>query len=140
MLNRSCSFSAEKEPVEVVFEDVVGEAVDTILSALGEKPKQAIYRHLKVAYGISKEDIPHKIEAFTDAIEQTFGSAAKLVEIKIIERLHSQHEDFIYVPKSGELNFVEYVEDLHKSLEQKVQNLCFAIRVWQELNYAQTQS
>ena len=104
----------KNEPVEVVFEAIVGQAVDDTLSALGESPKQAIYRHLKIVYGINKEDIPNKIDAFASAIEQTFGSVAKLIEIKIIERLHSQCEDFCFVPKNGELDFVEYITDLQK--------------------------
>jgi hypothetical protein len=109
----------KNEPVELIFEAVVGQAVDDTLSALGESPKQAIYRHLKIVYGINKEDIPYKIEAFASAIEQTFGSVAKLIEIKIIERLHSQYEDFCYVPKNQELDFVEYITDLQSRLEPK---------------------
>jgi hypothetical protein len=104
----------KSEPVEVIFEASVGQAIDDTLSALGESPKQAIYRHLKIVYGINKEDIPNKIEAFASALEQTFGSVSKLIEIKIIERLHSQYEDFCYVSKNGELDFVKYVTDLHR--------------------------
>jgi hypothetical protein len=107
------------EPVEAIFEATVGQAIDETLSALGESPKQAIYSHLKIVYGISKEDIPNKIEAFASALEQTFGSVAKLIEIKIIEKLHSQHEDFRYTPKSGKLDFIEYITDLQNRLEQK---------------------
>jgi hypothetical protein len=120
LLSTSCSLLIKNEPVEVIFEDMVGQAVDDTLSALGESPKQAIYRHLKIVYGINKEDIPTKIEAFASAIEQTFGSVAKLIEIKIIERLHFQYEDFCYVPKDGELDFVEYLADLQTRLEPKI--------------------
>ena len=119
LLGSSCSLLMKNEPVEVIFEATVGQAIDDTLSALGESPKQAIYRHLKIVYGINKEDIPDKIEAFASAIEQTFGSVAKLIEIKIIERLHSQYEDFCFVPKNGELDFVEYIIDLQNRLEPK---------------------
>ena len=119
MLGSSCTLLMKNEPVEVIFEATVGQAVDETLSALGESPKQAIYHHLKIVYGIDKEDIPNKIEAFASAIEQTFGSVAKLIEIKIIERLHSQYEDFCYAPKNRELDFVEYIADLQNRLEPK---------------------
>jgi hypothetical protein len=119
LLSVSCPILMKNEPVEAIFEATVGQAVDDTLSALGESPKQAIYRHLKIVYGIDKEDIPNKIEAFADAIEQTFGPVAKLIEIKIIERLHSQHEDFCYSPKNGKLDFVEYITDLQNRLEPK---------------------
>jgi len=140
LLDPSCIFSAENEPVEIIFEDAVGRAVDDIFSTLGENPKQAIYRHLKTVYGIEKEDIPHKIDVFANAIERTFGLAGKAMEIKIIERLHSRHGDFRFSPKSGELNFVDYIADLQRSLQPKPQYLCFAIRAWQELNYTHVQS
>jgi len=119
LLASSCPILVKNEPGEVVFEDMVGQAVDGTLSALGESPKQAIYRHLKIVYGIDKEDIPNKIEAFASAIEQTFGSVAKLIEIKIIEQLHSQNEDFCYASKSRELDFVEYITNLQNCLEPK---------------------
>jgi hypothetical protein len=102
-----------------MFEAVVAQAVDDFLSSLGESAKQAVYSHLKNAHGISKEDIPYKIEAFASAIEETFGSVAKLIEIKIIENLHSQYRDFQYAPRNGELDFVEYVTDLQNGLELK---------------------
>ena len=95
----------------------VTEAIDDILSALGNANKQAIYRHLKNNYGINEKEIPYKIEDFARAIEQTFGSVAKLIEIKIIERLHAKYKDFSYTPKKGELNFVEFVYNLQNHLE-----------------------
>jgi len=119
LLVPSLSVLVKNEPDELIFETMVGQAVEDTLSALGESPKQAVYRHLKIVYGIDKEDIPNKIEAFASAIEQTFGSVAKLIEIKIIERLHSECEDFRFVPKTGELHFVEYIADLQNRLELK---------------------
>ena len=44
-------------------------------------------------HGIRKEQIPSKIEGFTDAIESIFGEAAKLVELKIIEKLQRKVMD-----------------------------------------------
>ena len=119
MLGSSSAILIKNEPVELIFVAMVGQAVDDTLSALGESPKQAIYSHLKIVYGIDKEDIPNKIEAFASAIEQTFGSVAKLIEIKIIERLHSQYEDFCYIPKNRQLDFVEYITNLQNRLDLK---------------------
>jgi len=110
------TFSLHEEPV---FESVFGQAVDDILSALGEAPKQAIYRHLEKVYGIGKEDIPVRVGSFVEAIEKTFGPVAKLLEIKIIEKLHSQYKNFCYAPKNEQLDFVEYVVNLQNSLESK---------------------
>ena len=111
------SFLKENDEGSTVFEAAVVQAVDDILTALGENPKEAIYRILKNFYNIRKEEIPCKIEGFANGIEQTFGYAvAKLIEIKIIERLHSRYRDFYYVPKKGELDFVEFIVNLQRYL------------------------
>jgi hypothetical protein len=115
-----CSFLVQNELLKNDFEMGVTEAIDEIFLSLGNVVKPAIYRHLENSYGIKKEDIPFKIEDFADALEQTFGSVAKLIEIKIIERLHEKHKDFFYVPKKGELNFVEFVSNLQNYLESQV--------------------
>ena len=117
VLSTPLSFLIENQTSETVFETQLSEAIDVILSALGDSTKEAIYRLLKKAYGINKEDIPNQIEGFANAIEQTFGPVSKLIEIKIIERLHAKYKDFSYTPKKGELNFVEFVYNLQHHLE-----------------------
>ena len=119
-LDPSAGISLTNWHAEEGFEDAVGQAVNAILSSLGESTKQAIYSHLENAYGINKDDIPGKIEVFAKAIEETFGLVGKLIEIKIIENLHSQYVDFHFAPKNGELDFVEYLTHLQNSLELKV--------------------
>jgi hypothetical protein len=118
-LSTCSSFSLSDEQGEVGFEEAVGKAVNDILTALGENTKQVIYSHLKNSYGLSKDEIPGKIETFSTAIEETFGSVGKLIEIKIIEKLHSQYVDFRFAPKNGKLDFVEYITCLQNRLEPK---------------------
>ena len=102
---------------EPIFEEAMVQAVNDILSALGESSKQAIYSHLKNRYGIDADEIPSKIEAFANALEETFGSVGKVIEIKIIERLHTQYTDFRYTPQNGELDFAEYIINLRNSFD-----------------------
>ncbi len=115
-----CSFLVQNELLKTDFEMGVTEAIDEIFLSFGNVVKPAIYRHLENSYGIKKEEIPFKIEDFANALEQTFGSVAKLIEIKIIERLHAKHKDFFYIPKKEELNFVEFVSNLQNYLESQV--------------------
>ena len=105
------------EPLETKFETAVTEAIDDSLSALGVANKQTIYRHLENRYGIKKEEIPFKIADFAHAIEETFGSVAKLIEVKIIEKLHAKNKDFHYVTKKDELNFTEFISCFQRYLE-----------------------
>jgi hypothetical protein len=109
--------TAEKQSVKTPFEDAVTESIDAILSLLGNINKQAIYRYLEKRYSIKKEEIPNNIAEFAEAFEQTFGSVAKLIEVKIIERLHSKYKDFSYVPANGEVDFLEYISNFQRYLE-----------------------
>ena len=118
-LSVSYSFLVQDEPLKTKFETALTEAIDDVLSAFGNTNKQAVYRHLENRCGLKKEAIPFKIEDFANAIEQIFGSNAKLIEIKILERLHAKYRDFSYVPKKGELNFVEFVYNLQHHLGLK---------------------
>ena len=107
----------EKEPLKIVFETVVTEAIDEVFTTLGESVKQAVYSYLENKQGIRKEQIPSMIEGFTDAIESIFGDAAKLIELKIIEKLQGKVKGFAYKSKCKEMFFVEYLAALQRHLD-----------------------
>jgi hypothetical protein len=65
------------------FDRLLLEAVDEGLCILGESSKQAIYFHLERNFGIKKDEIPSKLEAFSGALEQIFGFGANFIEISI---------------------------------------------------------
>jgi len=116
-LSFETSFTPEKQFAKTTFEVAVTESIDAILSLLGNINKQAIYRYLENRYGIKKEEIPNNIAEFAEAFEQTFGSVAKLIEIKIIERLHAKYENFSYVPADGEIDFLEFISNFQMYME-----------------------
>ena len=118
-INPSYIAIAKEESTEEPFEAALVQAVNDIFSVLGESVKQSIYGHLRTVYGINKDEIPNKIEVFASAVEETFGSVGRLIEIKIIERLHSKYVDFCYFPPNGDLDFVGYVSSLRDNLEIK---------------------
>jgi hypothetical protein len=107
----------EKEPFKINFETAVTEAIDEVFTTLGENVKQAIYSYLENKHGIKKEQIPSMIEGFTDAIESIFGDAAKLVELKIMEKLQSKVKGFAYKSKRKEVFFAEYLAALQRHLD-----------------------
>jgi hypothetical protein len=119
MMNVTCTLQLdgkkEKRP-EKKFNFAITETVDEILSAFKSLDKEAVYRSLEKAFKIKKEEIPLKIEGFADAIEQIFGFAAKLVEIKMIESLHKRFPEFVFLPKKGDIDFKEYVVSLRAFL------------------------
>jgi hypothetical protein len=119
ILSIPCTFSFKNEPLKTKFETAVTEAIDESLSVLGENIKQAIYRQLENKYSIRKEEIPLKIEAFTNTIEFLFGQGAKVIEIGIIEKLHGKIEGFVHKAQKRELFFIDYVADLRSYLESQ---------------------
>jgi len=98
------------------FEEALTEAIDEVFQSLGEDVKQSMYRYLENNYGIKKLQIPDMVEGFTGAVESIFGCAAKLVELKIIERLQGKAHGFMHKPKNTEILFTEYLKDLQKYL------------------------
>jgi len=93
------------------FEELLLEAVDAALSPLGDSSKQAIYFYLETKFTVKKQDIPNKIEQFTNAIEEMFGYGAKILEIEIIKHLHVKIAGaFEYFPEKDDLLFIDYID------------------------------
>jgi len=91
------------------FEKFLMEAVDQEFSALGYSCKEAIYSCLESAFDIKKAEIPERIEEFAKAIENMFGTAARLLEIRIIKAVCQRVKEFKYSPKNGDIVFAEYL-------------------------------
>ena len=73
------------------FENILLESIDEAFESLGENVKKAIYFHLMQKFLISREDIPDKIDAFSDGLEKIFGIGARNLEILIRHKLIKTH-------------------------------------------------
>ena len=100
------------EPNTGSFNKTVLTAVEDSLSALGELTKQEIYNHLKEQHNISMKEIPSKIWDFAEALEESYGQSAKLIEIQIMKTLYQKAKPFLYFPHGEDLSFPSYVETL----------------------------
>ena len=93
------------------FEELLLEAIDEEFSSLGETCKQAIYFHLENDFGLSKRDVPFRIEDFTEAIENIFGLGAKVLQIRIMKNLfRKMGYPFPYLHDRECLEFTKYLE------------------------------
>ncbi len=96
------------------FESVLLESIDEAFSNLGENVKTVIYFHLTEKFMITKQDIPSKIDDFSDALEKIFGLGSRKLEILIIAKLHEKIScDYKWQgPKwlIPDLTFRQYVE------------------------------
>jgi hypothetical protein len=107
----------KSEDLKINFETAIIDAIDEVFTTLGENVKRVIYIFLENNYGIKKEQIPRKIEDFSTAIESIFGDAAKLVELKIMEKLQGKAKGFKYKSRSNEIFFTEYLAALQSYLD-----------------------
>lgn len=101
------------------FEELLLEAVDEGLSSLGESSKWAIYFHLEKNFNIEKQEIPHKIANFAEAIEQIFGIGANFLEILIMRRLYEKVEGVFEWPESKEFTFTEFLTIAKRTFQEK---------------------
>ena len=103
------------------FERLLLLAVDQALSSLGESSKQAIYFHLDKDFSIEKQEIPHKIEPFKEALEEVFGAGASFLEILIMKRLYETISINIQWKESQEFTFRDYVAAAKRAFEERKQ-------------------
>lgn len=104
------------EPPNEVFAKCVSTAIEDCFSSLGEPAKQEIYLHLKEHHNIDKTDIPSRIRDFAEALEESYGVAAKLIEIEIIKILHRKAPHFKHFLDEENMSLANYVETLRYSL------------------------
>ncbi len=94
---------------------IILDAVDESLALFGDSVRKNIYLQLQNDYRIEKQHIPPKIDEFTLAIEEIFGAGARLVEMKIMETLHTKMQGFLYISKNKDLMFKDYVQSIRYS-------------------------
>jgi hypothetical protein len=73
---------------EQKFNQYLLESIDETLSSLGVSSKKAIYYHLKKSFKIDKQEIPYRIDAFSQALEKIFGFGASSLEILVLQKLN----------------------------------------------------
>ena len=102
------------------FEKILLESVDESLSHLGELCQLATHFYLEKGFNIRKYEIPHKIDEFTVAMEEIFGSGAEVLEIQIMKLLNdkvNQISELDY--KQDDLEFTEYIKSIRRSFTSK---------------------
>lgn len=102
-----------KRNSEEKFSEILVESIDEAFLTLGENAKSSMYFYLKTKFAISKQDIPKRVDDFSNALEEIFGMTARQIEILIMKFLN-QRIDCTYKwvgPKwlVPDLTFTKYV-------------------------------
>jgi hypothetical protein len=101
------------------FIEVLQNAVDEALSTLGEEGKQAVYNHLERKYNLPKEEIPYRIDAFSEALETLFGTASKILQALIMKHMFKRiRQPIKLVGKQESFDFNNYIESA------RIANIC----------------
>ncbi len=108
----------EKKTAETASDIKILEVIDESLASFGESVKQVVYFHLQNNHHVEKQDIPSRIEEFASTVEEIFGAGARLIEMKIMETLHSRTEGFLYIPKDENLTFKDYVQSFRRFMNE----------------------
>jgi hypothetical protein len=99
------------------------EAIDEAFSAIGESPRKAIYTYLENSVGIAKQEIPHRIKDFSDALEKIFGPGARTLEILCIKNIQAKARSGYDwdLPESigSELTLKEYMDIVSRTVNGK---------------------
>jgi hypothetical protein len=104
------------------FDRLLLEAIDEILSSLGEPVKNCLHSHLENDLGIKKQDIPKEIVEFSKMLHKIFGLGASHLEIKFMEKLYSKIKVNLECPEcnsckwmENDISFIGYVEKMRES-------------------------
>ncbi len=109
------------------FDQILLEAIDEALLSLGEGVKTTIYFHLEDLFKIKRQEIPHRIDDFSNALERIFGLGARHLEIMFMKSLHSKIGLVCQWPTwckwvVPEVTFQEYVCLMKQKFEEESAN------------------
>jgi hypothetical protein len=75
-----------------IVSELIVDCIDQSLSSLETFPALLVYSIAQQSFGVSREEIPEKPEAFEEALEGVFGTRAALIEMDmtklIVESFH----------------------------------------------------
>ena len=105
------------------FDQLLLDAIDEVLSSLGEPVRNHLYIHFENDFLISRNELTQRIEEFSDVLYRIFGSSAKHLEIRFIQTLYTKIsvdqdvEDKSIVFKETDITFLNYVNRMRESFE-----------------------
>ena len=72
------------------FQKALLEAVDEAFLYLGEGVRRTLYSYLEKHHGLTREEVPLKLEAFDKGLRSVFGEGASVLAGMIARRLYGR--------------------------------------------------
>ena len=107
------------------FNELLRESIDEALSSLGESQKRATYVNLETKLNIKKQEIPNRINAFSEALKKLFGLRAKYLEIMSMQNLYAKLRGNEYVSSErifSKVTLYDYVCFMRHNFEETKQS------------------
>jgi len=122
-LNEASAVVEPTADTKEAFCKLLGEAIDESFSSIGESSRKVIYLYLENSFGIAKQEIPYRINDFSDALEKIFGPGARYLEILLMKNIQAKARiDYEWdLPESigSELTLKEYMHIVNKTINSK---------------------
>jgi len=99
------------------FEKALMETIDVQLKQFfGETATSVIYGYLRTALSLRQEEIPKKLEVFSEGLDKFLSSGARVVEKVILEGVYSDlGQEFQTIEG---YTFVDYLDELRTAVER----------------------
>ncbi len=95
------------------YDDKVSKTVDKVLRQIfGEEAKLIIYKYLENQYSLRQDEIVEKIDVFAKGLEEFLRSGAFVIEMKILEDIHSSYGSTHRLESGRRINKLDFVSQM----------------------------
>ncbi len=95
-----------------LFGQVLLEAIDESLSVLGDEPRRATYEYLATIDSLQREDIPARLEDFSQGMKRALGGAAGVLQKVMLKKLFQKIGSTF--KEAQDFDFVDYVKEAER--------------------------
>ncbi len=79
---------------------------------LGDEPRQAVYQYLATIHSLQKENIPQKLEDFSQGMKKALGGASSVLQKVMLKKLFQKIGSTF--KEAQEFDFVDYVKEAER--------------------------
>lgn len=91
------------------FNKLILEAIEAgISNALGDSAKDVIFYHLEKKYALERNNLPNRLEEFSNGLKVLFGPGAEVLEHAIAKNIYSKLN--IAFEEESEKTLISYIE------------------------------
>jgi hypothetical protein len=107
--------------MEHTFNNLLVEAIDDVLSSLGEPVKNQLYIRLQEDFSVQKNQIPEQIFLFSEFLIRTFGPSAAFIQIRIMKSFNAKltnktANSLQPIALIDDLSFVSYIQEMRDNI------------------------